>query len=336
MKTALVLTVKNEKRLLRDNMLYHHAIGAHRIYVYFDGTTDAGKASIADLDFVNIQDSVSGDLYAHLPYLEKFTKNAVEHHTARQCLNTYDAIQHCKQDSIDWLISLDADELVCLDFKQQLSFPDFFATVPKEVDAVNFKVYEVLQRKLQYNNVFKEETLFKTTSSFKNRFIAEQKNILNPFTNKNQSFSYWYGQHLGKAALRVSNDIIPKNVHRYKTISGESLNSISCFGLLHYHAYDANDFIKKFKNFKNRANTYLSGHSVDALKLLLRDIVNQPGVSTKALEDYYKNYILFSPTDVKRLLKNRWGLVFQHKPKLLQEITSVRDVFHSLNTINKN
>ncbi|REE24459.1 glycosyl transferase family 2 [Winogradskyella pacifica] len=335
MKTALVLTVKNEKRLLRDNLLYHRALGAHRIFVYFDGTTDDGKASIEDLDFVTIQDSVSGDVYAHLSYLEKFTKNAVEHHTARQCLNTYDAIQHCKKEGVEWLISLDADELVCLDFNQKQSFAEFFDTISKDTAIVNFKVFEVLQRKLYYNNVLEEETLFKTTSSFKNRFKAVKKSVFNPFTKEHQSFCYWYGQHLGKAALRVSNDIIPKNVHRYKTISGAPLKNVTRLGLLHYHAYDAEDFIKKFKNFKKRANTYLSGNTVDVLKLLLRDVVNQPSISPKDLEDYFKHYIMFSPKEVRRLLKNRWGYLFRYKPALIQKITSVREVFKNIERINK-
>ena len=131
MKIALVLTVKNEERLLRHNLLYHKAIGADHIFIYFDDTTDSGKESISDLDFVTINDSVAVEKYARLEYLEKFTSQAGEHHTARQCLNTFDAQQQCEKNGIDWLISLDADELICTDFREPSNLKYFFQELTK-------------------------------------------------------------------------------------------------------------------------------------------------------------------------------------------------------------
>src|SRR5690554_2638693 len=108
MKIGLVITVKNEERILRQNLLYHKAIGVDKVFVYFDDSTDNGKTSISDLEFVEIADSVTEDLYRHIESLDDFFTQAKEHHTARQCLNTYDAIQKSKVSNIDWLISIDA------------------------------------------------------------------------------------------------------------------------------------------------------------------------------------------------------------------------------------
>src|SRR5690554_8106860 len=101
MKIALVLTVKNEFRLLRNNLLYHKAIGVDRAFVYFDNTTDNGRESIADLDFATISDSVSPGKYAHLKYLHKFNSHAAEHHTARHCLNPFADQQICNRKNKD-------------------------------------------------------------------------------------------------------------------------------------------------------------------------------------------------------------------------------------------
>lgn len=324
MKIALVLTVKNEKRLLRNNLLYHKAIGADRIFVYFDNTTDRGKESISDLDFVTINDSVSAKKYGHLNYLEKFTSQAREHHTARQCLNTFDAQQLSKKEGIDWLISLDADELICTDFENPLNLKSFFKSVDKQVEVVTFKTLEALQRKETYGNVFQEEILFK-----KDRW-AHTKKLYDPLIKSKQKFSWWYGQIMGKEAVRIDRGIIPHNVHRFKKMDNSQTVKINKGHILHYHAYDAEDFIKKFKNFKDHPNTFLSGNKVEDIKLLLRDVVNKTGYSEEELVEYYRKNIYFTPKEVGQFQKIKSLFLFQKKP-VLQEVLSVRKVFEEIN-----
>ena len=326
-KVALVLTVKNETRLLRANLLYHCAIGAEHIFVYFDDTTDNGRTTIADLDFVTFADSVAAEAFKDMPYLEKFTSQANEHHTARQCLNMYDALLQCKAAGYDWLVSLDADELVCTTADEVSDMEVFFSNIPTAIDVVYLQTREVLSQRDNYNLVFKEETWFKRQRTFANRFEAITKKIYNPFSKKNKNYSYWLGQHLGKGAVRVNRDIIPKNVHRYTMRNGDSVQAIQDGFVLHYHIYDAQDFIKKFTNFSNRADTFLSGTKVNSLKLLLRDVVNKSGMSPEELQVYFEQNLLFSEREVKLLKKNTYLLFFKRNPTPLQEITSAQKVF---------
>lgn len=329
MTIALVLTVKNEARLLRNNLLYHKAVGLCHAFVYFDDSTDGGKKSIADLEFVTLQDSVSAEKYSGNPYLKKFTSQAKEHHTARQCLNTYDALAQSKKLGYDWLISIDADELVATTVHAVSNLSDFFNKVPTNVTVVNFETREALQRKPRYDSVFAEETLFKTQPNYDSRFKNITKKIYNPFTKQKESFSYWYGQYLGKGAIRVKNELIPHNVHRYRHQDGTKPLQLNAGYLLHYHAYDADDFIKKFTNFSNRPTTYLSGTKVQRLKLLLRDVVNTSGMNQEALETYFKENVMFSKKEVQRLQKNRYLGFLKRTPPPLQEITTVQQVFRT-------
>lgn len=329
MQVAVVLTVKNEARLLRDNVLYHHAIGVDKVFVYFDNTTDDGKDTVSDLPFVNIQDSVPAEKYTHFKYLDKFTSQAEAHHTARQCLNTFDAMQSCKVLGIDWLISIDADELIGTDLDAISNLKTFFKGIPSSVDVVNFKVYEVLQRQLNYKNVFAEETLFKSQRSFKRRHERLFKYVYNPFTGKHLKFSFWYGQHLGKGAIRLNTNVIPHNVHRYKRINGKAAILEAGF-VLHYHAFDAVDFIKKFTNFRNHPNTFLSGNTVESLKLLLRDVVNTSGLSNDELKDYFKTNLMFNEKEVSGFLKNKTWCFFNRKERAVLSIKSVQEVFKSM------
>ena len=223
MKIALVLTVKNEERILRSNLTYHRALGAEHIFIYFDDTTDQGKESIKDLDYVTVQNSVPATQFENNTTLEKFTTKATEHHTARQCLNTMHALQECEYRGYDWLISIDADELICTSKNTIELLPDFFSKISEEIDVVTFKTLEVIAREMHYNNVFAEETLFKTQPFYGNRFKNCYKKIYNPFTKSTESYSYWLGQHLGKAAIRTHRNIISKNVHRYRKADGSAL-----------------------------------------------------------------------------------------------------------------
>jgi len=325
-KIAIVYTVKNEERLLRQNILYHKAIGIDCFFVYLDNSTDTTKDSIKDLSYVNIYNSVKPEKYENVSFLNKFTSQAKEHHTARQCLNTYDAKQLCKEQQIDWLISIDADELFVPDIKKEKDCKSFFLGIGTDINVINFRVYEALQRRISYNNVFKEETLFKTKNTFKRRFEKLYKNIFNPFSNELVKFPYWYGQYLGKSAIRVNSMVIPHNVHRYRNKNGATLNVLQKGSLLHYHFYDAKDFIKKFKNFKKHPDTFLSGNKVGSLKLLLRDVVNKSGMNEVALNEYFVNYLMFSEREVRKLLRDKLFYIFQRKEKSLQRINIVKEV----------
>jgi hypothetical protein len=329
MKIALVITAKNEERLLRQNLLYHRAIGVYRAFVYFDNTTDRGKESIADLDFVKTEDSVPTEKYTHLDALKKFTSQAKEHHTARQCLNTFDALQQCQQEGIDWLISIDADELVCTDIDEPSQLSSFFKNIDGDVDVVYFNTLEAVQRQLMYDRVFEDESLFKVQRS------GYFKKLFNPFTNSKQKFSWWYGQTMGKGAMRVQGKLIPHNVHRYKNSNGKEIKSLKKGFVLHYHAYDAQDFIKKFKNFSDHPNTFLSGNKVEDIKLLLRDVVNTAGYNEEDLIQYYKDNLLFTPPEIEKLKQKNWFYFFPKKALLL-EIQSVSKTFKKLVKGNEN
>ena len=321
MKIGLVITVKNEARLLRNHLLYHKAIGVDRVFVYFDNTTDNGKETIADLNFVTISNSVPAEKYSHLDDFDKFTSKASEHHTARQCLNTYDAQTLCESEKIDWLISIDADELITDGLEESSNLKMFFNAVPQNIEVISFKTLEVLQRRMHYKNVFAEETLFKF-----NR-VAFYRYIQNPFNSTKLKSNWWYGHEVGKSAVRISSALIPHNVHHFIRKDGSKAVRLVAGYLLHFHIYDADDFIKKFKNFVDHPNTFLSGSKVVELKLLLRDVVNKLDLNDDQLKTYYKENILFGAKSIRKFKIGRRYLFFKIKPEPLGEIKSVQKTF---------
>ncbi len=330
MKLALVITVKNEERILRNNFLYHYQIGVDKIFVYFDGSTDFGRESVSDLKFVEVADSVSIKDYYEYEFLDKFTSQGGNHHTARQCLNTFDASQKAEKEGFDWLISIDADELVASSENDISNLKSFFSNIGPSVDAVNFKVKEVLQAKKRYNNVFAEETRFKTIRSFKRYSENIFRTFHDPSDGKYRKFVYWYGHNSGKSAIRLNRGIIPVNPHRYMKKNGGELHIKSLGLVLHYHAYDAADFIKKYKNFEKHPNNYLSGKKVEDIKLLFISVVNRSGLNEIELEDYFEKFLMFKEEEISNLKANRIYGIFPRKKPVLVEINGVAKVFKEL------
>ncbi|MEY8848352.1 glycosyltransferase family 2 protein [Psychroserpens sp. XS_ASV72] len=328
MRVGLVITVKNEERLLRQNLLYHLGIGIEKIFVYFDGSTDKSRQSVEDLDNVMCSNSVPKEKFEDLEYLDELTSNYNTIHTARQCLNTYDAQIKCRDLGIDWLVSLDADELFVTGIDTPPSLADFFEP-HKAVDVVQLQTLEVLGRQMAYDKVMLEATEFKFKRNFKNHFNRIYFSYLNPYTKKFIKHSHWLGHNMGKLAIRVDSETIPKNVHRYKTIDGSELKSVKDGFLLHYHLYDFDDFIKKYKNFKHHPNTFLSGNSIGTLKTLWRDMVNDDQFDQEYLKTYFKTYILIDKKKYKRLHHLRYVPFLKRTEQAVVQINHPKEVLES-------
>ena len=99
---------------------------------------------------------------------------------------------------------------------------------------------------------------------------------------------------------------------------------------MHYHFYDAKDFIKKFNNFKKHPDTFLSGNKVGSLKILLRDIVNKSGMSNEQLKIYFKDNLMFNEDEVAVLLKNKVFWLIPRKENTLMKILLIKKIFSNL------
>ena len=326
-KIAIVITVKNEERLLKQNLLYHFGIGISHAFIYFDGTTDNGLDSIKQLNNISILNSVQSNQYADVVGLERFVENAEEHHTARQSLNTYDAMQKSKALNFDWLISIDADELVYTGNDKHIS--DFFSDL-SDYDVIMLRPLEVVNRKLNYENVMKEEVLFKTQKNFSSKVDQIYFNVENPYSKSKITSSFWLGHTMGKCALNVQKDLIPHNVHRFKLKNSKTVNKVNRGFILHYHIYDFDDFIKKFKNFKNHPSSFLSGNDIGTLKSLWIKLVNDSQFTPEDLKEYYIDNILFTDAKLSKLKKTRIFNILSRKEKATVEITLPGEILTKL------
>lgn len=292
---GLVMTQKNEAALLPHNLAYHRYLGVSHFYIFDDGSTDESMATIADQagvqrfwepDYTGVPAELSGTL----------TKALHGNWIARQHLNTYNALQLARADGVDWLLSLDADELVALDNTEQDALRTLCAEATPATEAFYFqRTYEVLPQCTTPPNVFRHAHRFKTPAYA----YHHKREFLDPV--QNQRFSLSFLSHTtGKSLVRTAADLRPFSSHDFVKRDGSKVVSQSVGRLMHYHFYSAADFINK--NRLPHPNHFVYGGGVPYYpKLFWRDLVLNAELSDAEIHAYFAAWLVFSEDEIAQL-----------------------------------
>ena len=116
-KVAIVSTIWKSETVLWQFLCYHFSIGVDHIFLVIDsGDADDPQVHIArqfgeDRVTIWLHDSDMDKEYRKLNMYAKFGPFRKTEVMARQLLNMELALRHCVRKKIDWLISIDSDEL---------------------------------------------------------------------------------------------------------------------------------------------------------------------------------------------------------------------------------
>ena len=325
MAIGLVITVRNERSMLRSNLLYHRFLGVEHMWVFDDGSDDGTSETIADLSNVERRDTVNPDDFNSRPELADVVRRFHAHVTARQALNTVQAMEEARAAGCDWLLAIDADELVALDLDEAVpgSLPLMFEQVPGPIEAVRFRTLEVVQRRLAYGDVLVEETLFKRPDR------RATRETYDPFARKTSRIPVLYGHSEGKMAVRLSVDAIPYTPHRFVRRTGGRLRASALGFLLHYYCHDFEAFVSKFQLMRDHPDRHLRGTRVALQKRLWRDVVNRSGMDEGELEEYYRRWVMFDEPTIDRLSRTS-RILGRARPSPLVEVRSAQQAIESL------
>lgn len=206
---ALAVTARNEARLLAGHLEYHRMLGVEQAYVYLDEAGGATLRSIQHLGWVTTGRCVLPDRFRGSPGLERFVASWESHLAARQALNVMDAMARAEAAGCEWLLSIDADELVCLDRRRTV--PDglarALASLPPEVSAVRLPNLEVVQVQRVPGLVFRDSRLFKLRG-------GPERAIRDPRSDRVVCHAWFLGHGAGKSIVRLGTGAIPATVHR--------------------------------------------------------------------------------------------------------------------------
>lgn len=292
MSVALTMTVRDESEFVRSNLSYHQFLGVEHFFVYDDGSTDATVETVEGLTFVTLLPGVSVSDARANPQ----TRHLAQRHdnpSARQVINTIDAMNRACKAGYEWLVFLDADELLCPDLEE--SSPNqllaFFDSIHPCVEVVRFQVVEAVQRAASAFT----ETLFKVRSEGLTRRFPD------PTGGPALLHSGFFGHIEGKSAVRLSSRAAPYNTHFFRMPDGSDVRELQAGYVLHYFAQTYRDFCKKFARIKNWRGHAL--HSpIPQLKKLLAHLTNE--LDACELEAYFREHYLFSEQDVDNMAAN--------------------------------
>ena len=312
-RIALAVTVRDESQLLRANLEYHHHLGVDRAYVYLDEGDDRTSRTVVDLPFVEISECVSPSRFGDRADLRVFVESWSTHLSARQSLNVVDAMARAADAGCEWLISIDADELVCLDRQRAEAgaLSARLAGVAPEVVTALFPSLEVAQGLRASDLIFGEGLHFKRGGA------SMRCEVRDPRDGKRVSRPSFFGHLVGKSAVRLGHPARPLSSHRFVTPAGEPLEHAVVGELLHYYAYDFADSMKRCRSYHGHADRHVTGEAVVPHKLLWIELVNEAGLDSEQLERYYNETIAFDDDARQRLSRWHWTRPFQ-KPPLVE------------------
>jgi hypothetical protein len=280
---------------------------------------------VESLPFVQGGLSVGAGRYAGRAELGHALAHVDTHVTARQILDTCDAIERARAAGFAWLLAIDADELVAPDHDEASpgALRALLEAVPADVQCVQFPTLEAVQRGKDYGNVFAEETLFKRDAA---RF---RRRVRDPLRGRVVTAHGFYGHTVGKSALRLAADAVPRTTHRFVARDGSPLRTVTAGHLLHYYCCSFEAFLAKFRRFSDHPDTHLWQAPVEPLKRLWRDVVNHPGFTEADLRAYYHAWVAFDDREILRLRRVRWLGMIPRAPAVI-ELTAPRRVFEAL------
>lgn len=310
--------------MLLHNLLYHRFAGVDTAFVFFDRTTDDSAGSVSDLPFARLEPSVDPATFKGVHGANIYVDHA-DSHAARQCLNVMSVLRTAADDGFDWIIHVDADELLATD-KDESSpgfLKDHLAMIRDDVECVRFLPFEVCPTSLECDHPFASHTNFIVPGARRKRTIQDA--MQGGSFNTRLSL----GHRKGKRAIRTSAGLVPRGPHEFVRRDRSEPNEVTSGRLLHYYITGFSHFVQKFENMADRPDMLISGKPISRHKRMWRDMVNQRVLTKSQLRDHFERNVLLSSEMVARCRKRPTFAIGGRLPAVV-EITSARDVFRAI------
>jgi len=298
---AMLACVRDEQDLLPAFLLYHHAIGIERIYLFLDRCTDASAELARRFPWVRAL-AVDPEEAARFPYVADL-------HVA--CMNH--ALRLARDEGFDWLLILDADEFACADNPggsaiERARLPTMLRDIGPATSAVRLPTRELVPALLPEETPFWKQRHFQTAPRLDWR-------IYDPFSGETHPWREFLGHREGKYLVRTSLVVQGYDSHRWVPEQGLRFPDRPQFVPLptedrgwHWHFYTTSQrhWRDKFRKQAFEPEQWICGNPVELPKLLWRRAAAAPD---SAVPDYFAQWIA-RPSDALRELAMR-GLVVE-------------------------
>jgi hypothetical protein len=232
LRAAIVTTLRSPGAPLLSFVDYHLRIGFEHIFLFYEGESDEALARICSnprVSTIKVDTSLQEEWSALASFraVRKFLSREV---MARQILNAEVAVRRATAAGIQWLLHIDADELLLLG---DVPLNEHLTLVTNiGATQVVYANHEAVPESEEIENYFTEVTLFKANPAV---CAAGRRELFVAYTS-------------GKAAVRLDTEPIPHGVHRFRPTKGRNRTFRSARNrILHYPSCGFSRFVEKYR-----------------------------------------------------------------------------------------
>jgi len=348
---SVIFTVKNEEKNLPKAIEYYKALGAKKIFVFWDGTTDNSPEIIKDDIIVLSQNSIHFEEFKELfginypKWFDTLIDNWDIKFDFRKRINTMYAAKLTRELGIEWMVSPDPDELIYFFEKEEFGpnqFQKILADTAPNIDQILLRNMEAVPTEVGkehpfidikyfvnrfpitefFNRAFKTILRFSKIPAgtidlldhyfFRARFQGlYPRPIINPLNGNKIHRSLYIGYRGYKPIIRVKDYQCFIFNTHYWQSNTKKIKSIIRGNILHYDICDSSEYKNKFK--QRHIKTIDQGYNV---RTYLGWIARK--LDSDALADFFESQIV---------LKNKKILNLLVKKKILRQVNQISDFY---------
>ena len=306
LKLGIITTIADAADSIDAFIYYHRQIGFERFYIFIDDNDQDTFNRIKGYPFVQVflRDEKLHSLWdRYTDNLEQRKLPLIDKEVmVRQELNFYCGFTLAKQESIDWVLHLDIDELF---YPNDNNVLDYFAKLQlSDIRAVTYLNYESISTQIDSKNIYESSSYFKVNYlKYKYWFYnKQQKDFLQSNSWIKEKFFLYYQN--GKSSVNTyGKKITFYDVH---SIAGDGARKMGGHDdpiILHYPCARLSDFIKKYQRLGNFADVWMgfprAGDYIGTLHLEARDFICDK--SNPDYEAFYRTHFLLNQDRIDQL-----------------------------------
>lgn len=317
---AMLMVIRNEERFLREHLLYHHAIGIDRAFLFFDRTMDRSIEMAREFPWVRSfeLDPAEGET---LPYIADIHVLAMDY-----CLD------QCRKEGTEWLIALDPDEFAYADNRglpgnaplddlwRDADLKALLAGQPDEADQVRLATREILACSELDDKPFYHQVWFHGEAPVTFR-------IRNPASDEIRDWDDFLGHRQGQAFVRTRLDVQGYDSHRFTANQHmmfperpvyEGLKTVEADWHAHYYVTSIPHWMEKFKKHDTQPSSWPLNKPVEFSILSAREA--RARLSPPEAEAFCRETFFFSDEQIQAALAEGRAREDQRLKRLIESV----------------
>ena len=211
-RVAACICVRDEERFIRENLLYHHAIGVEKVYLFADRCQDTTIPIASALPFVEVIE-LDGEETGSFSYITDIHTRVMDK-----------AMQFARQDGFGWLLTIDADELAYGDnlglsenewasvpvetLIEDASLCKMLDGIPEDILEIRLTTREIIPVLEWSDDPFYHQRFFYGPEEF-------ERVLHHPVTGREERWSGFLGHVQGKSIIRTEARVRAHDSHRW-------------------------------------------------------------------------------------------------------------------------